>query len=824
MLKLELTKSKAMFKTNFKLVLRQLWKQPIFTTINGVGLTLGLIAFLFIVQYVFFQWSFNEMYENRERVFRLLDGDEGATLTAYTAPGVAPRVKEQIPGVELSTRIMTGIGSGIILIENKLETQENSFREDDLAFVDDDFLQMFKLPVIKGIPDLKAPNLVVLTRSAALRYFQTVDVAGQTLKLINQFGEHPFRITAVIEDFPANSDIQTNVLASMSTFESKDYLGFNTWMDINTLNASFVSTYFQLSNPEVNDNVIAFCQQLMTQDNPERKMDIALQSLADMHLHAGESGNLPTIGDPRLVWFLMLLAVLILVIAWINYINLSTAQALKKAHSVSVRKVIGAARWQLMGQQLMETFILTGGGVALAIIGCLLLQPFFNYLTDLSLNLSSLLHWKSLSLLLAFIVMTSLCAGIYVAIVIVGLTPSTVLKGNFIRSAKGAWVRKSLVTAQFAITIAFIAGTLIMFLQIQFLQNKDMGIAMDGRLAILGPADFSKETVNNRNAFLNEIDQIPFIQKHSAAGGIPGRGINFSLRNLSRYKDEVDQSDGDYSMVFVDEHYFDIYEIELLGGKQPTPAMIDAGWWNTKKIYLNEAAALQLGYENATEAVQEVLYYKQNESVEAFEVAGVVADYNHQSLHSEVTPMVFGPGRNHVWFTLLLNGQPNQGYLGQLEQLYKAHFPKSPFIYQFVDEYYHQFYDEDRRLGQMISMATLLVIFISCLGLLGLVAFTVEQRTKEIGIRKVLGASVTHILTLISKEFIPLLLIASLIAIPMVYYYGNKWLAEFAYRIDIQWWVFILAGLIAAVISLFTVSFHSFKAALNNPVEALRNE
>jgi len=810
-----------MTSRTIKVIVRSLLKRPAFTIINSIGLTLGLMAFFFMMQYVVFQWSFNSMYAENERTYRLLDGIEGKELTYFTAPGIVPRAKENIPGIELAARFMPSIGSGIILIDDQTRNEQKSFREDELAFVDDDFLRLFALPVVRGTPDLTAPNTMVLTQSAAKQYFQTTDVVGESLTLINQFGEHPFQITAVVDDFPVNSDIQTNVLASMPTMASEEYIANSQWMDINTLESSFVRSFFRLSDEEVKENLIAYRKKLAIEINDDNKFNVVLQPIADMHL--GKDAALPTFGDANLVQLLLILAILILTIAWINYINLSTAQSLKKAHSIAVKKVIGAKRGQLIGQQLIETFLLTTFSITLAIVGCTAIQPFFNYLVDFSLDFSLLLNWKSLTGIIAFLLLTTLASGFYVAVVLTNFAPSDALKSSFVRSVKGIFVRKTLVTTQFVITIAFIAGTFIMLMQINYLQNKDLGIEADGRLAILGPSDFSKETIESRNVFLDRIEQIPYVDQYSAAGGIPGRGINFSFSASKDRERAADVSDS-YSMVFIDENYFDVFAIDMIIGNPPTSSLVNTGWWDSKKLYINETAARQLGFETPAEAFQQFLHWEQGGNIASFEIAGVVEDYNHRSLHADMMPMVFGPGRNHVWFTLKIEGETDRTQLSELEALYKEHFPKSPFIYQFVDEYFRQYYSEERRLGQLISIATLLVIIISCLGLFGLVTHSVEQRTKEIGIRKVLGASVSSIVSLLSKDFLKLIPIALIIASPIAWYAMQQWLQNFAYRIEIQWWVFALAGVAAISIAFLTVSFQSVRAALANPVESLRSE
>ena len=719
---------------------------------------------------------------------------------------------------------MQGIGSGVILIEDQATQSQETFREHYLAFTDHDFLEIFPRPILNGNPNLEVPNSVVLTRSTAMQYFKTIDATGETLILINQFGEHPFQVTGVIEDFPTNSDVSTNVLASISTLGTKEYIGPNTWMNIEDLRATFSLSFFRLENPEVVPKIINYRKKVAVENGIVGNFDVHLQTVADMHLNPGEEAVLPTFGDARLVNFLLLLASLILLIAWINYVNLSTAQALKKARSISVRKVIGASRGHLIKQQIAETILLTLFGVLFALVGCFLLQPFFNYLVDLPLSLSILADWRLFAGVLGFLLTTSLVAGFYVAFILTGYDPSRILKGSFGRSNKGLFVRKTLVTTQFAISIAFIAGTLIMLMQINYIQNKDLGFSTDRRLAIVGPADFSEETFNASQVFQNQLEQLPFVRSFSAAGGVPGVGINNVIHNLSRERDQVDEAMTGYNMIFVDENYFDVLDIEMIAGKAPTPAMVEAFWWNNKKLIINETAARSLGYEDPAAAFQETLYYKYGEELIELEVIGVIGDYHHWSLHAEVAPMVFGPGQNHVGYTLVVEGDDTEQQLSQLEQLYQKNFPKSPFIYQFMDDIMLEFYEADRQLGRLITAGTIFAIFISCLGLLGLIAYSIEQQTKEIGIRKVLGASVVSIVSLLSKGFLKLIGIAVLVATPLAWYVMHHWLQNFAYQINIQWWIFLLAGLSVIAITFLTLGFQSIKAALANPVDSLRNE
>ncbi|MEL6945276.1 MAG: FtsX-like permease family protein, partial [Bacteroidota bacterium] len=403
--------------------------------------------------------------------------------------------------------------------------------------------------------------------------------------------------------------------------------------------------------------------------------DVALQSVATMHLYHGENGNFPTFGNTRLVWFLIILAVLILAIAWINYINLSTAQSLKKAQAVSVKKVIGASRTHLIEQQLIETFVLTLTSVAIAIIGCFAFQSLFNILVDFPLSLAMLLNWKSVGGIVTFLLLTSLAAGFYIAMVLTGFQPALILKGSFLRSKKGVLVRKILVTVQFGITIAFIAGTAIMLMQIKYLQDKDVGIATAQRLAFSGPASYGEGWINTRDAFLEQIKQLPFVKKFSANGSNPGLGYNMSLR-FSRERSEagvnggvLGSDDGLCSIFFIDESFLDIYELEILAGETPTAAMVRSGWWNHKKMILNETAIRQIGFNSASEAVNELIYYNINGEVQEIEIMAVVEDYNHLSLHNEIEALALAPSINHAWFTLELVPKTDSEQLAEIEQI-----------------------------------------------------------------------------------------------------------------------------------------------------------
>ncbi|MFK7922061.1 MAG: ABC transporter permease, partial [Bacteroidia bacterium] len=670
-----------------------------------------------------------------------------------------------------------------------------------------------------GLLDLTRPKTMALSVNTAKKYFGDEEAVGQQLQIDNQFGRAFYEVVAVYEEMPENSDFRYDVLFSHATLAVPEFRANNDWADPRQFGYNNAYLFFELDEATQVASLEKEFDAWVAKGQPDAKKELKLQALTNVHLGRSLSEIYPTLGDRSWVLFLTIAAFLLLAIAWINYINLSTAQASERAREVGIHKVLGAERRQLVLQYLAETSILTALATIFALILVPLFQPLFNRLVDLPLSLSVFGGTIYPLIALLVVILGALLSGGYVALVLTSFRPVQILQGRFKMSRRSLWLRKGLVVGQFTIAIAFIASTVILFQQLKFIQDKDLGVALEQRIAIRGPFVKGEDFEVQKQSFRNEVEKLSFVQSFSGSAAIPGRYFNFSSTNLRRLNQEADENEEGYGFIFIDENYLDTYEINLANGRKFKAQEAISGW-DSKKVILNEKAREQLGFATNADAIGALLHSFDEER----EVVGVVANYNHLSLRFEAGAIVFLPSRNSGFFTIKLNQQDLTSKLTTLEGIYQTTFPGNPFQYEFLDESFGRLYADEQRSGRLFFTAASLTILISALGLLGLVAFVARQRTKEIGIRKVLGASVSQIVNLLFKDFVPLIMIALLIAAPLAWWLMSEWLQNFAYQINIQWWFFALAGLLALTIAFITVSIQSLQVALANPIESLRNE
>ncbi|MEO1513499.1 MAG: ABC transporter permease [Bacteroidota bacterium] len=792
-----------------------MWKNKVASLVNILGLSLGLLAFVLILEYVAFEWSYNGMYSQSDRVFRLVSQTEEADV--LFPPGYAAIFKEQFPEIEEVVRILDGTGNGVFRLEDAQNPK--SFREINTAFADAAFLQFFDRPITAGDPDLSQPQTMAISSSTAKKYFGEDSPIGRQLKVSNNFGDLLYQVVAVYEDMPINSDIRFDILLSLQTLYIEANRNGNGWADPNGIQNRFSKMYLTLGDADQQNALENKMTKWAAEILPEAPPSLHLQALADLHLGDGTREELPTSGSRSFVHFLLVVAILILAIAWINYINLSTAQSIDKAREIGVRKVVGASRMQLVRQHLLETFVLTLLSVAIVASILPLVQGYFNDLVALPLSFGVFQGSSYLWMALAIVPLGALLAGSYVAFVLTGFSPMQMLRGRYRSSKGGLWMRKGLVVSQFVVSIAFIASTFILFDQLHFLNTVDLGMKIDQLVAITGPYVKDKKFGEQRQAFRDGLAQLPFVSTFCSSGNLPGRGHNFSASKITRLNPREGEEDVNYRILFVDENYLSTYQMNLIAGRSFTTAEAIKGW-DAPKMILNEKAVESMGFSSPEEAIGQMIKWEYGTS----ELVGVIGNYNHKSLHIPIAPTVLVPGRNSGFFTLQMDANDLTEKIAHLEGLYQKHFPGNPFQYQFLDDVFARHYESEQRLSSLFTNASAVAIFISILGLFGLVTFVSRQKTKEIGIRKVLGASIANIVGLLSMDFLKLVLIAIVIAIPFSWYIMNRWLENFAYRIDIEWWVFALAGGLASGIAFATLSVQSIKAALANPVDSLRNE
>ncbi|GAB3990879.1 ABC transporter permease [Spirosoma daeguense] len=817
-----------------KIAIRNLRKNRVFSLINIIGLALGIAAFVLILEYVAYERSVNTFHKNLPTLYRLLTQSRNDDIWVDMSPPVGPLVKETFSEVRNYCRIAEHSANGIVSFkDSKALASKQSFRESRLAYADASFFTLFSFPVVWGsaATALRQPNTVALSQSQARKYFGSQNPIGNVLTLDNQFGKTLYTVTAVYADMPQNSDLLFDAIFSLQTLANSANLNGNDWARLDSFYGTYLTTFLQLGKTS---GIQADYKSLETkintlakQRNPNEENRYLLQPASTLHLATSLSDVYRTSGSLGFVYLLSGIAALVLLIAWFNYINLSTAGALKRAKEVGVRKVIGAGQGQLISQFLGESLLLNVVGFGLGLLLVASLQDVFNTFVQKNLSLD-VLNVNGFWLLgLCLLLIGALASGGYVAFALSSFQPIQTLKGYGSSSGagKGGWLRKTLVVAQFSTSVALIVATLVLYRQLQYMQNKDLGVQLTQRMVIKGPQVNQNDSFKLGTAALeDELNRLPYVKSFCQTGIVPGNFYNFSADGITKQNPRSGDDKKNYSMGIIDDRFLKTYEIGLAAGRNFTVNEAELGWEKSGKLMVNEKGAQQLGFSSAEKAVGQFINWGK-----PYEIVGVVKNYHHQGLKQAIEPVIFMPRRSVSDLTVQLvtrttGPEQVQDKIAELERIYKASYPGNPFEFYFADENYNKQYQSEQQYGKVFVAASGLAIFIACLGLFGLAAFTTEQRTKEIGVRKVLGASVGSIVTLLSKDFLKLVLVAIVIALPVAWWFMNQWLQNFEYKVSLDWWLFALAGFIAVAIALLTVSFQSVKAALTNPVKSLRSE
>ena len=800
-----------MIKNYFKIAWRNLFRNEVYSFINIGGLAMGIAAFVLILEYVSFEKSVNQFHANLPQMYRLLNlGQKGETW-GEIEPGWATIAKRNFPEIKEFCRFTDGSGQGIVKKEGK---NGESFREANISYADGNFFDFFTFMIVNG--DKKAlskPKVVFLSSKTATKYFGTETPLGKTLTLSNQYGTTPFMVEGIYE-IPENSDIKYDMVFSVITIAQA--------ADIDNLDEQGFNTFFLLSenaDHKALDQKLTKMRDELQQDKDGIKF--RLQPFSNVHLAASLTDTYRTVGNLKYVYMLLIIAVLILSIAWFNYINLSTANSLKRANEVGVRKVIGATSGNLITQFLGESILVTALSMLMAVLLIQIIQPFFNELIGMNLSLVSLLNssiwWMGLGILVA----GTLISGAYTAYALSNFNPVKIMKGSFTKTSTGSILRKSLVISQFSISIVLILATIVIYTQLRFMQNQNLGINIDQLLVVRGPEAGQDSSYKARQAaFWNELEQQSFVKEYSLSGTVPGRWYNFQTSGFTQPGSKAGDELKSYSFAIVGDRYLKTYGITLKAGRNFTPEEANVDWNDNSKVLLNERAVQQLGFRSAEEAVQNKIRWDER----YLEVIGVVKDYHHIGVQQAIAPTIFYPQNSNSYITIKLTPEELGGKIAKLETLYKSFFGGNPFEYFFVDENFSKQYVSEQKYSQVFTTASIWAIFIACLGLFGLATFTVETRIKEIGVRKVLGASVASIVSMLSYDFLKLVVIAIIIACPLAWYFLTEWLKDFETRIEISWWIYAIGGFLAILLAVLTVGFQSVKAALVNPVKSLRSE
>ena len=808
-----------MFQNHVKIAWRNLRKQRGLAFINISGLAVGLACCLLITIYVLDELSYDRYNAKADRIYRIhTDVKFGGNdrQSAVTADPLGPTLKQDYPQVEQFVRLHQ---RGTWLVKRAGST--NSLREDNITFADSTLFDVFTLPLVAGDPKraLTSPNTVVISESAAKRHFGNQDPMGQTLTFNN---DQNFKVTGVIRDMPTNSHFRSDFFPAMLSdgYEWGQWLSSNhhTYVVLRegTDYRQFGKNLDAVIEKYVGPQALQFIGVTLAQFRQAgNRFRFSLMPLTDIHLHSKQIHELAPNGDIQYVYIFSVVALFILLIAGINFMNLATARSANRAKEVGVRKVLGSERPQLIGQFMTESVLMTTLAMVLALLLVAVSIPFFNDLAAKELSIGSLFSPYWLPVLVALPIVVGLLAGSYPAFFLSSFKPISVLKGKVNVSFKGAGLRSGLVVFQFMMSVVLIVGTIIVYRQITYIQNKNMGFKRDQVLTVNDVYAMGKQA----ETFKQEVLRLPGVVSGSISGYLPTP----SNRNNSGFfpEGEIDQTKA-VSMQYwgVDHDYIRTFGMQLMQGRDFSRSFGS----DSSGIILNEAAAKLWGDKNIIgKRITEFADPKAKNN-KVYTVIGVVKNFHFESLRQNIGALAMVLSANSGAASFRLSSTNLPALVRQIETKWKQVAPGQPFSYAFLEDSFDAMYRAEQRIGTIALTFAVLAILIACLGLFGLAAFMAEQRTKEIGVRKVLGASVFSIVGLLSKDFLRLVLIAILIASPIAWYAMSQWLKDFAYKIDIEWWYFALAGSLAVGIALLTVSFQSIKAALMNPVKSLRSE
>jgi putative ABC transport system permease protein len=834
-----------MIRNYLTIAFRNLLKNKVFSAINIFGLGIGLAACLLIFQFVTFQLSFDKFNPKFDRTYRVTnDRFQNGKLIQHGVimyPTIGPTMAKDYPEIEAYTRIMP---AGDI----NVRVDENNYRDDELVYADDHFLSVFDYGLIAGdkATALKEQHTMVITESVAKKYFQSsngTDVIGKLL--YEGLDERPWKVTGVIKDIPENSHLQFDILASYTSLyegDEKDADISWTWSDMYhylVLKPGADHKALEAKFPAFSER---YFQGTRVSGSEEK---FYLQPLKDAHLYSDYEYDPAVTASGIAVWGMLAVAVFILVIAWINYINLTTSRAMERAKEVGLRKVMGAARKQLMNQFIFESALVSLIAFVLGIIVVQLFQGSFNEI--IRGNLSWIKVFAEMSttgiIALASIMLTGIIlSGFYPAFILSGYQPVTVLKGKFQRSARGNFMRKSLVVFQFTASAALITGTLIVSKQLSYMNDADLGINIHNTLIVNSPdlTEWDSTFVNRVENYKQELMKVKGVISVATSSRLPGQrlGRSFGIRMADQPADQKYT----LSAFSVDYGFFDTYQIKVLAGRTFIATDHNVDFGELKSVVINESAVKLLGISDPEDAIGREIVWGTTAARPAnapkggtatsfgrvdrkWRIVGVITDFHQESLKKPKEPIIFRPiYTTGAWTSLRIEANSETSALADAEVIYKRFFPGNSFDYQFLEDRYNSQYNDDNRFGKVVGIFTGLGILISCLGLIGLSSYTAVLRTKEIGIRKVLGASTASVVTLLSADFIKLVLLATVLSLPIAWYAMNQWLSEYPYRITLGVLIFAMPIVLIVVIAAITISAQVLKTAMADPAETLKYE
>lgn len=803
-----------MIKNYFKTAWRSLRKNKVFSFINIFGLAMGLSCFVLITIFVANELNYDTYPKESKNIYRVLlsaTGNGDVAVYPMVDGGVGNGMKEAFPEIKSSARISQ--------TKDFIKYNDKQFKEEHIAYADSNFLQMFSIPLTEGnnADALKAPNTIVVSKEFARKYFNTGDALGKYLS-VGMEGTL-YKVTGVFDKIPNDSHFHFDAFLTMTAtpfdaVKTWSNVGFYTYVllkqnaDPQKLEAKFPQLVAEHVVPEIQHDMGVSLAEAQKSINT---FVFSLQPLTKIHLYSHTKYELEPNGDIQYVYIFSALALFILLLACVNFTNLSTARSVKRAREVGIRKVMGSFKKQLITQFLIESVLLTFLSMLVAFVLLFLLLPYFNQLANREIPFGFFINYKSMLAMVSLIFITGIVAGIYPAFFLSSFNTIKVLKGGSLQGSQRKPLQSSLVVFQFFVSIALIIATIIIYQQLNFMQNKKLGYDKDQVLFLPDARLLGK----NQTAFKQQLSGNKNVVTTSISRSVPG--LPFMDGTEIYPKNENGNGKEIHANIFhVDDDYIKTLGIPIIKGRNfskdfPT---------DSSGVVINEAMVNELGWSGTNPIGKTIVRSGQKQ----FRVLGVVANFNYASAKQKIAPLMMMLGNNYGGLVIKINTGNVKGFLADLKKQWDSFNPEGPLEYTFLDENFAKLYAGEIRTQHIFSAFAIIAVLIACLGLFGLSAFVIEQRKKEISIRKVLGASVQNVLLLVSRDFLLLVGVAFFISVPVTWWAMHSWLQDFAYRIHIRWWVFVLAGVIAIFISMLTVSFQAIKAAIANPVDSLKSE
>lgn len=798
-----------MFRNYLKIALRNMKRHKVFTSINLIGLVIGITSFMLIMIWVAYEMSFDDFNKNKDRIQRLCVDLEAGSHMIYpmSMPSAAQYLKSEFPEIENTARLEAPTRASI-------KIGDQTFIETGVCHGDNSIFNIFTFPFLAGDPDnaLLEPYTVLITESMAKKYFEDNEPIGKTIE-IN--GSEPYTITGVIEDIPQNSHFRFNIMGSFETLYAQNEEVMENWFHI-----QFYTYLLLAENADLKD-IEAKLPQFIDKHIGEllnsvgASLEFFLQPLTKIHLHSDLAGDIAPQANIKYLYLFILIAVSVLLISCINFINLSTANSAARAKEIGMRKIVGSGRMQIISQFLLESIILSFIAMILTASLIELIKPHFQNLFGTDIDLSFVTPISVILLFFIFPIVVGILAGSYPAFHLSKLKSLNIVKSGFFKAGNKSHIRSILVIFQFSISIILIISTIMIFNQINFMKHSNSGFKEDSMIIIPGV----RSILQNRSidALENILEQIPEIDDIGFSSLFPGRGIQKAIMYPEGFAEDQPQMG---EKLFIDSNYIPTLEIELIEGRNFSEEFITDP---EESVIINQTAAKQFGWEKPLEKSFSIR--TRDGELHKLQVIGVVKDFHSTSLHNTIEPLIIYNDVNRANYMVIKISSVNiSDTINKLKKQIKIFAPDHALKYYFLDEMLDNMYQKDQQTGKLALYFSALTILLGCLGLLGLTTFLVQNRTKEIGIRKVMGASVSGITFLLAKEFCKWVIISIIIAWPVAYYLMEKWLQNFAYKTEIGALTFIISGCFALFIAIITVSFQTIRTAVSNPVEALKYE